>query len=86
MDEKWWDRLWVVQLWRLHLHHVHRQQRLRHEARELRSALAWAQASAAEQTQRRLEAEDREKVMASIVAEMGIDAMAQWLHKDEKDQ
>jgi hypothetical protein len=48
--------------------------------------LAWAQASAAEQTQRRLEAEDREKVMASIVAEMGIDAMAQWLHKDEKDQ
>jgi hypothetical protein len=83
MADSRWDRWWLNQLWRLHLHHVGRTQRLRHRLREVESALAWAHQCAAEQTERRLEAEDREKAAAAMVADMGIDAMSRWLADDE---
>jgi hypothetical protein len=85
MAESWWDRLWLNQLWKLHLHHVGSKQMLRHRVRQLESALAWAQQSAAEQTEKRLQAEQREDAAARMVAEMGLDTLHRWLTSEDTE-
>ena len=81
----WWERLWINQLWRLHLWHVARSQGLRRRLREVQAALTEAQVVVAEQVALRLEAEAREAMAAHVAAEMGVDAMARWLNGEHPE-
>jgi len=81
MDGSWWERLWLNQLWRLHLHHVAKRQKDRHTIRELRRALEWAHQYAEAQRDARLEAQHREEMAAAVVADIGADQLEAWLRK-----
>ena len=82
--DSWWERLWITQLWSLHLHHVRRLQRVRHANRELRRALDWAHAYAEDQRRMRLEAEAREEMAAHVAADIGTDQLEAWLRKRDE--